>query len=415
MKAAANEEKFEIAASLRDSMYTVKSILEKQAVINDSSDKDTDALGFYGDERGVLIETVHVRSGRVLGTRPFFFSNINPKSESEDVRDWLVDFLNQYYEDNIIPDEVLLPVDIGTDLSRLMEDVLFERSSHKVKVRFGSDVKGSQLVDMASENAKSHFEKYVSKSEEKLRGLDEIQSKLSLPERPRRIECFDISHFQGSETVASQVVFEDGVPAKEHYRRYKIKSHTDNNDFASMYEVLSRRFKHEEYDEPQLIVVDGGKGQLSQAVRILTELNKKHIPVVGLAKARTESDFQSPIVDSSEERFFIPGRSNPVTFKSNSEAFYILTGIRDEAHRFAITFHRKLRENSTLESELDYVVGLGEKRKRILLQNFSSVQDLKEADPEEIAKLKTFNRVLAERIILQLNSEEEDDTSETRE
>lgn len=415
MKAAADEEKFEIAARLRDSMYAVKSILEKQAVINDSSDKDTDALGFYGDERGVLIETVHVRSGRVLGTRPFFFSNINPKSESEDVRDWLVDFLNQYYDDNIIPDEVLLPVDIGADLSRLMEDVLFERSSNKVKVRFGSDVKGSQLVEMASENAKSHFEKYVSKSEEKLRGLDEIQTKLTLPERPRRIECFDISHFQGSETVASQVVFEDGVPAKEHYRRYKIKSHTDNNDFASMYEVLSRRFKHEEYDEPQLIVVDGGKGQLSQAVRILTELNKKHIPVVGLAKARTESDFQSPIVDSSEERFFIPGRSNPVTFKSNSEAFYILTGIRDEAHRFAITFHRKLRENSTLESELDYVVGLGEKRKRILLQNFSSVQDLKEADPEEIAKLKTFNRVLAERIILQLNSEEEDDTSETRE
>lgn len=415
MKAAADEEKFEIAARLRDSMHAVKSILEKQAVINDSSDKDTDALGFYGDERGVLIETVHVRSGRVLGTRPFFFSNINPKSESEDVRDWLVDFLNQYYEDNIIPDEVLLPVDIGGDLSRLMEDVLFERSSHKVKVRFGSDSKGSQLVDMASENAKSHFEKYVSKSEEKLRGLDEIQNKLSLPERPRRIECFDISHFQGSETVASQVVFEDGVPAKEHYRRYKIKSHADNNDFASMYEVLSRRFKHEEYDEPQLIVVDGGKGQLSQAVRILTELNKKHIPVIGLAKARTESDFQSPTVDSSEERFFIPGRSNPVTFKSNSEAFYILTGIRDEAHRFAITFHRKLRENSTLESELDYVVGLGEKRKRILLQNFSSVQDLKAADPEEIAKLKTFNRVLAERIILQLNSEEDEDTSEPSE
>lgn len=415
MKAAAGEEKFEIAARLRDSMYAVKSILEKQAVINDSSDKDTDALGFYGDERGVLIETVHVRSGRVLGTRPFFFSNINPKSESEDVRDWLVDFLNQYYEDNIIPDEVLLPVDIGGDLSRLMEDVLFERSSHKVKVRFGSDSKGSQLVDMASENAKSHFEKYVSKSEEKLRGLDEIQNKLSLPERPRRIECFDISHFQGSETVASQVVFEDGVPAKEHYRRYKIKSHADNNDFASMHEVLSRRFKHEEYDEPQLIVVDGGKGQLSQAVRILTELNKKHIPVVGLAKARTESDFQSPTVDSSEERFFIPGRSNPVTFKANSEAFYILTGIRDEAHRFAITFHRKLRENSTLESELDYVVGLGEKRKRILLQNFSSVQDLKAADPEEIAKLKTFNRVLAERIILQLNSEEDEDTSEPSE
>lgn len=413
MQQAAIEEKFEIAARLRDSLYAVKSILEKQSVINDNSEKDQDAIGFYGDERGLLIETIHIRSGRVLGHRPFFFSNINPKSETEDPREWLVDFANQYYEDNIIPDEVLLAVDIGMDLNHLLEDVLFERAGKKVKVRFATDLKGSQLIEMANVNAKSHFEKYVSKSEEKLRGLDEIQKKLSLPERPRRIECFDISHFQGTETVASQVVFEDGVPAKEHYRRYKIKSHNDNNDFASMYEVLSRRFKHEEYDDPQLIVVDGGKGQLSQAVRILEELNKKHIPVVGLAKARTESDFQASEVKASEERFFLPGRSNPVTFKPNTEAFYILTGIRDEAHRFAITFHRKLRENSTLESELDYVIGLGEKRKKLLLQNFSSIEDLRVADPEEIAKIKTFNRVLAERIILQLNSDAEEDTKET--
>lgn len=411
MEVAAVEEKFEIAARLRDSIFAVRSILEKQAVINDSSEKDLDAIGYFGDDRGLLIETVHVRSGRVLGTRPFFFSSINPKADSEDPREWLVDFINQYYEDNIIPDEVLLPIDVGMDLNRLLEDVLFERSQRKVKVRFAADYKSTELIEMASSNAKSHFEKFVSKTEEKLRGLDEVQKKLSLPERPRRIECFDISHFQGAETVASQVVFEDGVPAKEHYRRYKIKSHSENNDFASMYEVLSRRFKHSEYEDPQLLVVDGGKGQLSQAVKILTELNKTHIPVVGLAKARTESDFQSAEVEATEERFYIPGRANPVVFKSNSEAFYILTGIRDEAHRFAITFHRKLRENSTLESELDYVIGLGEKRKRILLQHFNSIEDLKVADPEEIAKLKTFNRVLAERILLQLNSDVEEDTN----
>ncbi len=203
------------------------------------------------------------------------------------------------------------------------------------------------------------------------------------------------------------MVFEDGVPAKEHYRRYKIKTVEGIDDFASMYEVLKRRFGHTEYEEPQLIVVDGGKGQLSQAVKILKELNISHIPVVGLAKARTESNFQSQDVSGTEERFYIPGRANPVVFKTNTEAFQILTGLRDEAHRFAITFHRQRRDKMSLESELDFVVGLGEKRKKILLQKFGSVDEIRESDAETIAELKSFNRVLAERVLLQLNEVEE--------
>ncbi|MGZ3745100.1 MAG: helix-hairpin-helix domain-containing protein, partial [Pseudobdellovibrionaceae bacterium] len=162
-----------------------------------------------------------------------------------------------------------------------------------------------------------------------------------------------------------------------------------------------------------LLVVDGGKGQLSQAMRILEELGRKDIPVVGLAKARTESDFQASEVSSSEERFFLPGRQNPVLFRSNSEALHILVGIRDEAHRFAITYHRKLRENTSLESELDFVVGLGEKRKKALLTHFKGVQELKEADPDEIAKLKGFNRVLAERVLLQLNESDDENDDKT--
>lgn len=403
MTQAANEEKFEVAARVRDSLQAIKAILQKQSVINDTTEKDQDAIGYYGDERGVLIETIHIRAGRVLGTRSHYIPGIDPQSHQEDVREWLVDFMNQYYEDNFIPDEVLLAVDIGFDMTKLLEDVLKARSDKKIVVRFATDTKGNELIEMANTNAKSHFEKHVSKSEEKMRGLDEVMTKLSLAKRPRRIECYDISTFQGSETVASQVVFEDGVPAKEHYRRYKIKTVEGINDFASMYEVLSRRFKHDEYDDPDLIVIDGGKGQLSQAIKILEELNKSHLPVVGLAKARTERDFQAEEVKATEERFYLPGRQNPVTFRSNSEAFYILVGIRDEAHRFAITYHRKLRENTSLESELDLVTGLGEKRKRILLEHFASVEVLKNADPEEIAKLKTFNRVLAERVLLQLN------------
>ncbi len=417
MREAASEEKFEVAARLRDSIEAVKSILAKQSVINDTSEQDQDAIGFFGDERGCLIETVHIRQGRVIGTRPHFIPVLDVTDASSDPREWLVSFMNQYYEDNIIPDEVLLPVDIGFDLTKLMEAVLYERSGQKNTVRFATDENGRSLVEMANQNAKAHFEKYVSKSEEKLRGLDEIKEKLNLKQRPTRIECYDISTFQGAETVASQVVFEDGVPSKDNYRRYKIKSVQGVNDFASMYEVLRRRFKHTEYEDPHLIVVDGGKGQLSQAIRILEEIGRKDIPVVGMAKARTESDFQASEVLSTEERFFLPGRQNPVIFKNNAEALHILVGIRDEAHRFAITYHRKLRENTSLESELDFIVGLGEKRKKTLLTRFEGVQDLKEADAEEIAKLKGFNRVLAERVLLQLNEsdDEQDEKSEPEE
>ena len=206
-----------------DSIQSSKAILQKQAVINDTTEKILMPLVF-GDERGCLIETVHVRAGRVIGTRPHFLPHFDPNDPAEDHREWLIDFMNQYYVDNFIPDEVLLPLDVGQDLSKLMEEVLKERSDHKVVVRYATDERGRNLVEMANENAKAHFLKYVSKSEEKLRGLDEIMEKLSLPERPRRIECYDISTFQGTETVASQVVFEDGVPAKEHYRRYRIRT-----------------------------------------------------------------------------------------------------------------------------------------------------------------------------------------------
>jgi excinuclease ABC subunit C len=407
MNESADKEQFESAAKIRDSILAVKSVLQKQAVINASSEKNQDAIGFFGDDRGTLIETVHIRQGRVIGTRSHFFPLLDTNDNTEDPREWLISFLNQYYEDNFIPEEVLLPIEIGDDLTKLMEAVLKERSDEQVRVRFATDEKGRSLVEMANENAKSHFEKYVTKSEEKKKGLLEIQEKLGLPRLPLRIECYDISNFQGKESVASQVVFDEGVPAKEFYRRYKIKSVEGANDYASMKEVLSRRFEHTEYEEPDLIVIDGGKGQLNTAVHVLEEIQRKDVPVVGLAKARTKGEFSDQEVSASEERFFLPGRQNPVIFRPNSEAFHILVGIRDEAHRFAITYHRKLREATSLESELDLVVGLGEKRKKDLLKHFSSVEALKAATVEQISEVRGFNRVLAERILLQLNETDE--------
>ena len=406
MKAAAGSERFEAAAKIRDSMESVKKVLERQAVVNDTSEIDQDVIAFHGGEEGTLIETLHIRSGRVIGNRSHFLPLLNSQAPEEDPREWFVSFINQYYEDNFIPDEVLIALDLGPDLMRLLEAVLKERSGHESRVRFPTDTNGHKLLEMANANAEGHFAEQVSKSRAKKKGLEEIRDRLKLPELPLRIECYDISNFQGSETVASQVVFEDGAPNKDQYRRYKIRTVQDqNNDFESMREVLTRRFGHDELDDPQLIVIDGGKGQLGIALEVLKALNKIEIPVVGLAKARTKGEFSDSEVFATEERFYLPGRSNPVTFKPGSEAFQILVGIRDEAHRFAITYHRKLREATTLESELDYVVGLGEKRKRQLLTHFTGLEEIRAASIEDIAKIPGFNRVLAERILLQLNED----------
>src|SRR5690606_30032116 len=179
-----------------------------------------------------------------------------------------------------------------------------------------------------------------------------------LPEIPKRIECYDISHFQGAETVASQVVFEDGLANTDQYRRYKLRTVQGVNDYESMKEVLSRRLNHDEWDDPQLILIDGGKGQLNVVAQVLKDLGRSDLPVASLAKARTERDFEKQEVATTQERFFLPGQSNYITFRENSEAYKILTNIRDEAHRFAITYHRKLRENSMLESVLDAIPGL---------------------------------------------------------
>ncbi|MES2964291.1 MAG: excinuclease ABC subunit UvrC, partial [Bdellovibrionota bacterium] len=405
MKEAAAAERFETAAKVRDSIESLKKVLERQAVVNDTSEVDQDVIGYFGGDAGTLIETIHIRAGRVIGNRSHFLSLLDPHAPEEDVREWLVSFINQYYEDQFIPDELLLPDDLGNDLMRLLEAVLKERSGHEVRVRYPTDQNGNKLLEMANSNAESHFGDYVHKSEAKKRGLVEIQERLKLPSLPNRIECFDISNFQGKETVASQVVFEEGAPNKDQYRRYRIRTVEGSNDFESMREVLTRRFKHVEYEDPQLIVIDGGKGQLGIAMEVLREIGRKDLCVVGLAKARTKGSFSDAEVTATEERFYLPGRANPVTFKPGSEAFQILVGIRDEAHRFAITYHRKLREATSLESELDFVIGLGEKRKRLLLTKFANLDDIKAASVEELSKIPGFNRVLAERVLIQLNEE----------
>lgn len=408
MKQAADDERFEAAGKLRDSISAVKRILEKQNVVGQDQEFDQDVIAYVGDKRGTLIEVLHIRRGRVIGSQPYFMSRLDFSSEQEEVLEWMTSFLNQYYSENIIPDEILLPIDLGNDMTKLLKDVFEERQGKRPDIHLVMSEHNEKLLKLALKYASTHFDERVTERESRIKGLEDIQKKLHLPELPLRIECYDISNFQGSESVASQVVFEDGSPKKEDYRKYKIKTVIGSNDFASMKEVLERRFKHTEYDDPQLVVVDGGKGQLSMAVEALKEVGRPEIPIVGLAKARTQRSFSSPEVEASEERVFLPGRQNPVTFARNAEALQILVGIRDEAHRFAISFHRKLRENRTLESELDTIVGLGAKRKERLLKAFDGIEAIKNAGVEQIAALPGFNRVVAERVLLQLLESDEE-------
>jgi excinuclease ABC subunit C len=403
MKDAASEERFEYAARLRDSVQAIERIWERQTVVSLKKDYDQDVVAFVGDHRGTLVETLHVRGGAVIGSRPHFLNKFDFSVEGEEVKDWLTSFLNQYYSENIIPDEILLQVDLGYDIIKLLQDVFIERQNKKAKVIVATGTEGKKLMDLALTNAQSHFSDAVTKADRQSVGLEQIQAKFGLKNLPRRIECYDISNFQGVGNVASQVVFEDGLPRKDEYKRYKIKTVEGANDFASMKEVLGRRFKHDEWDDPDLVVVDGGKGQLNMAVEALKEIGRGDICLVGMAKARTLGEFHDAEVVASQERFFIPGRQNPVNFPSNSEAYHILVGLRDEAHRFAITYHRKVRDNYSLASALDEITGLGEKRKNALLKAFGTIEGIKAASIEQITDLSGMNRVIAERVLLALN------------
>lgn len=404
MLQASKEERYEAAAKYRDSLKAVESIWHKQSLVSEGKEIDQDVVAFIGDSRGTIVQICNVRSGRQIGSQSHFLKQVDPQSPNEDVRDWLVSFLNQYYLDNFIPDEVIVPIDFGGDITKLFQAVLEERGK-KVRLLPALGDDGKRLIDLVLAEAAKSFKSIIEENERRENGLEEIRAKLKLKELPKRIECFDVSHFQGAHSVASQVVFEEGVPKKEDYRLYKLKTVDGVNDFAAMTEVLTRRLKHTEYEDPQLIVVDGGKGQLSMATQVLIEMGRTDIPVVGLAKARVEGDFLDSTVESSEERFFLPGRQNPIVFSKHSHAFQILVGIRDEAHRFAITFHRKLRGQGTLSSILDEIVGLGEKRKKILLKEFSSIESIRQSDVATLSKLTGFNRVISERVLLHLSSD----------
>lgn len=392
MAGAAEGLDFELAAHYRDQIRAVESSLMKQD-IDFGRDRDMDAFGLYREGALVTVQLVQVRLGFVSGSRAFALGRHELPDDEV-----LSSFVQQYYDRTMdLPEEVLVPVELeGADA---LAAWLTERKGARVGVLRPQRGAKVRILEMAVRNAEQSFSEKQRTEAEALTTLANLQRKLSLRNLPSRIECYDISNISGSEAVASMVVFTDGEPDKAAYRRFKMRAPAEQNDFLMMHETITRRFKRgvEAGDLPQLVVVDGGKGQLNAALVALREVDVVDVDIVGLAKSRVEEKGGTLSDDPthSPERVFLPGQKNPVVLRQSSSELYLLARIRDEAHRFAITYHKLLRDKRTLKSPLDDVPGIGDARKKALLQHFGSLKRLRAATPEQIAEVPGIGPELA--------------------
>lgn len=397
MFAASEEMEFELAAHYRDQIASINQILQKQRVVT-AEDIDRDAYGFYREGEAGVIQIMFVRHGKLEGTQAHPF-----KDQAVDDAELLSSFMNVYYNSGRhIPDEILLPFDLEGEERQAFEEILTELKEKKVRMRRPRRGARRALVETSNTNAEHAFQEKHDQEERAQDLLEKLQSRLRLRNFPARIECYDISNFQGAPIVGSMVVFHDAEPARKQYRSYKMKAVTSQDDFASMHELLTRRLRRVaegEDDAPDLIVIDGGKGQLGQAVAVLEDLGLGEIDVIGLAKSRVDkSGFDDEDVTRSPERVFKPGRKNPIVLKQNSAELYLLQRVRDEAHRRAITFHKKLRRKRNLRSSLDEIPGVGKVTKRDLLRHFGSLKKIKAASVDELLDVQGVGRKTAEAI-----------------
>jgi excinuclease ABC subunit C len=404
MREASEDLEFELAAHLRDRLTAVRKAIEKQQMVFNRNE-DVDVIGIHDDELEAAVQVFYVRKGRVMGRRGF----VVDKAEELDRPELVSRVLERlYFEDNPVgsPKEVLVP-ELPSDPA-LYEEWLSEARESKVRIRVPQRGDKRALQATVTQNAQESFTRHRLKRtndhNSRARALRELQEHLDLPTAPLRIECYDMSHIQGTDYVGSMVVMEDGLPKKSDYRRFKIQSVPGNDDFAAMEEVLTRRFTAylkerarpvEEREgrfsyPPQLLVVDGGKGQLSVATRVLDELGlSDEIPVVSLAK--------------QFEEVFVPGRSESIRLPRQSEALYLLQRIRDESHRFAITFHRQLRDKRMTKSALDGIEGLGPVRKKRLTKEFGGVNKVKQAELADLKNLSWLPDEVAENVYRSLH------------
>jgi len=383
MEGLSSEMKYEEAAVVRDRIQALSVYASRQKVVDlESSDRDIITVAVEADDAcGVIFR---IREGKLVGSQHFYMSNVEGKTESE----ILEHFLERYYLDaQDIPKEIFLQTEIEN--AETLGQWLSAKATEKVEVAVPKIGEKAKLVAMCRNNARFLLDELkiqkMKKSDFIPNSVKALQRDLRLPKPPRRIECFDISNIQGADAVASMVTFVDARPVKNDYRRFKIRTVTGPNDFASMREVFERRYKRlldEAGTLPDLIMVDGGKGQLSSALEVLGQLKIKSQPIVGLAKRL--------------EEVFVPGVSEAQSIPKTSSGLRLLQRIRDEAHRFAITYHRTVRAKRTLQTELDLIKGIGKTRAKQLLEAFGSVQGVKFATEEQLAEI--VGQKVAEKI-----------------
>jgi excinuclease ABC subunit C len=387
MERAAAAKEYERAARLRDKMFSLARTVEKHvAVITDFKDRDVFAI--VSSDGFSMIALFVVRGGFLRGTQHFDFTEII--SSDEDI---LGVFIRQYYDKNrFVPKEILVSLDLED--ARLIEEYLATIKDSKVRIQYPRRGEKAALLKMAVQNAEKALSDLIISCQVEMDILSRLQKRLRLSALPERIECFDNSNISGSEPVAGMVVFERGKPLKSAYRKYRIKTVMEHDDYAYMSEVLKRRFGKgdESRPYPNLLMVDGGKGQLNIAVAVMKELKLMgEFEIVGIAK---KDEHKGEIQD----KIFKPGRANPMNFGRDGDVLLFLQRIRDEAHRFAISFHRKRRTKAALGSALDNIPGIGKKRKKLLFQQFKSIKDIRAASLEELSALPGISRRLAEEI-----------------
>ncbi len=393
MSAAATDLRFEDAARLRDQIRTIEKTQEPQQVLSHWGG-DQDIFGLYREGGFIEAQVLFIRSGKLTGNQAYHIEDYEFSTEEV-----LEDLLTQFYQgDRYLPDEILLPVAIEDADTRA--EYLSERRGRRVEVLWPQRGDKVRLVAMATENARQGFRARQDGDYQRERMLDELRTKLHLRNAPKRIECFDISNIQGTLAVGSMVTFDEGEPDKNRYRRFRIRTVEGADDFRMMYEVLTRRYRRakETGDFPDLLVVDGGIGQLNVALEVLRELEITEVDAAGLAKMRVERDARAPQIERSEERVFLPGRKNPVVLRRNSSALFLLQRVRDEAHRFAITYHRALRRKERLRSLLDGIPGIGATRRKRLLRHFGSVRRMRDATVAQLTEVSGISTALAETI-----------------
>ena len=401
MKDASEKLQFERAAILRDQLRAIERVSQSQKVVSDLL-KNEDAIALARSQDEALVEIFFIREGKLVGRDHFIMEGTQDEGDSQ----ILASFLKQFYDSaSYIPPLILLQH--APEDTTLIRSWLESKRDGKVQLRVPHQGERRQLVDMVAENASQglaqHRAKWMADSDAISQAIEELQEQLNLPNPPRRMECYDISNIHGTNPVGSMVVFEDGRPKPAHYRRFKIKTVEGIDDYAMMQEMLRRRFgrmrkggengskaaagKGRQGSEswgivPDLVLIDGGKGHLSAALQVMLEMGVADIPLASIAK--------------QHEEIFRPDSSESIILPRSSQALYLVQRLRDEAHRFAITYHRKLRKKSGIQSAMDSVPGIGPKRKKALLRRFGTVKAIRQAEVDEIAAVVGMTRSLAE-------------------